>query len=142
MTFDNLNEKFNLPPVVAEDEEVKDIAPPDPVDDVELSREAIRHSIAENKKILKSLIDAGSQTQSARVYEVAVQASRAITDSAVLLIKTHDQGKKGTAISAPKNVNVFMGTTKDMMRAIVKATEEQSHVADADYTIEDGTEEA
>jgi hypothetical protein len=142
MTFDKLNAKFNLPEVVPDDEEtdVSSDTSPTPLetpvdrDDIADARDALRNSIKKSEEILTELINIGKQNQSARTFEVAIQASRAMADGAMQLLKTHEQDRKGTkAIAGPKNMNVFVGSTKELMRAIKAA--ESHEVPDAEFSV-------
>ena len=136
-TFDSLDDKFKVSPTKALDTNLKEVREknnlPTPVsnpekeleDDYQEARELLKKTAAYSDEAIKGILHIAKNSDSARAYEVAGQLIKTLQDNAKDMLDVQEKKKKtsdrptqvGTGVT---NNNLFVGSTKDLLRALNK----------------------
>lgn len=139
-TFDNLDKTFKVSPTKALDANLKKVRDdnnlPVPAtnqekeieDDYQEARELLKKTADYSEEAIKGIMHIAKNSDSARAYEVAGQLIKTLQDSAQGMLEVQEKKKKIQGESAKStggvtNNNLFVGSTKDLLRALNKTDE-------------------
>lgn len=123
MTFDNLNDKFN---VMKTEEETTAIAPVPLDDDAAHARETLRNLIDKGNEAIDGILHIAKNSDHPRAYEVAGQLIKTVSDTAKDLLEVQKRKKDLEKEDKPKiqtQNNLFVGSTHDLLKAMKQAVE-------------------
>lgn len=118
----NLNEVFDIEPVVIESEIVeskKTSYQSKKVDrDFEEVRSNLKEVIDRGNEAIDGILQVASETESPRAYEVAAQMIKTVADANKDLLDIHkklkDVKKETTTVNNTTNQSLFVGSTKEL----------------------------
>jgi hypothetical protein len=122
MTFDNLNEKFNIVPL--DNEETKAIVPVELEDDAAHARETLRKMIEKGHEAVDGILHIAKNSDHPRAYEVAGQLIKTVSDTAKDLLEVQKRKKDLEKEEKPKiqtQNNLFVGSTHELLKAMKQA---------------------
>lgn len=138
-TFDKLDNEFKVKPTRALDANLKQVreknnlpAPPSNAekeleDDFQEAREILKRTAEYSEEAVKGILHIAKNSDQPRAYEVAGQLIKALQDNAKDILEVQEKKKKvdsGFKIANPSggvtNNNLFVGSTKDLLRALNK----------------------
>lgn len=135
-TFDNLDDTFKVPPTKALDTNLKQVrinnnlpAPPanpdkELEDDYQEAREMLKRTADYSEQAVKGILHVAKNSDHPRAYEVAGQLIKTMQDNAKDMLYVQEKKNKATASKdkpaggAVTNNNLFVGSTKDLLRAL------------------------
>ena len=123
MTFDNLNDKFN---VMKTEEETTAIVPVPLDDDAAHARETLRNLIDKGNEAIDGILHIAKNSDHPRAYEVAGQLIKTVSDTAKDLLEVQKRKKDLEKEDKPKiqtQNNLFVGSTHDLLKAMKQAVE-------------------
>lgn len=123
MTFDNLNDKFN---VMKTEDEVSVIAPVSLEDDAAHARETLRNLIDKGNEAIDGILHIAKNSDHPRAYEVAGQLIKTVSDTAKDLLEVQKRKKDLEKEDKPKiqtQNNLFVGSTHELLKAMKQAAE-------------------
>lgn len=123
MTFDNLNDKFN---VMKTEEETTAIVPVSLDDDAAHARETLRNLIDKGNEAIDGILHIAKNSDHPRAYEVAGQLIKTVSDTAKDLLEVQKRKKDLEKEDKPKiqtQNNLFVGSTHDLLKAMKQAAE-------------------
>lgn len=118
MTFDNLNDKFN---VMNTEEEVNGIIPVSLEDDAAHARETLRTLIDKGNEAIDGILHIAKNSDHPRAYEVAGQLIKTVSDTAKDLLEIQKRKKDLEKEDKPKiqtQNNLFVGSTHELLKAM------------------------
>lgn len=124
MTFDNLDDKFNVVSTTIEDIEKK--ASPAVEDDAQHARETLRNLIDKGNEAIDGILHIAKNSDHPRAYEVAGQLIKTVSDTAKDLLEVQKRKKDLEKEDKPKiqtQNNLFVGSTHELLKAMKKANE-------------------
>jgi hypothetical protein len=122
MTFDNLNDKFN---VTKTEEEVTAIVPIPLEDDAAHARETLRNLIDKGNEAIDGILHIAKNSDHPRAYEVAGQLIKTVSDTAKDLLEVQKRKKDLEKEDKPKiqtQNNLFVGSTHELLKAMKQAS--------------------
>jgi len=124
MTFDNLDEKFQVVTTTINDIE----KPASPVieDDAAHARQTLRDLIDKGNEAIDGILHIAKNSDHPRAYEVAGQLIKTISDTAKDLLEVQKQKKELEKQDKPKiqtQNNLFVGSTHELLKAMKQAQE-------------------
>lgn len=123
MTFDNLNDKFN---VMKTENEVAAVVPVPLDDDAAHARETLRNLIDKGNEAIDGILHIAKNSDHPRAYEVAGQLIKTVSDTAKDLLEVQKRKKDLEKEDKPKiqtQNNLFVGSTHDLLKAMKQAVE-------------------
>lgn len=123
MTFDNLNDKFN---VMKTEEETTAIVPVPLDDDAAHARETLRNLIDKGNEAIDGILHIAKNSDHPRAYEVAGQLIKTVSDTAKDLLEVQKRKKDLEKEDKPKiqtQNNLFVGSTHELLKAMKQAAE-------------------
>ena len=123
MTFDNLNDKFN---VMKTEEETTAIVSVPLDDDAAHARETLRNLIDKGNEAIDGILHIAKNSDHPRAYEVAGQLIKTVSDTAKDLLEVQKRKKDLEKEDKPKiqtQNNLFVGSTHDLLKAMKQAVE-------------------
>lgn len=124
MTFDNLDEKFEVVSTSVEDKEKK--ISPAVEDDAQHARETLRNLIDKGNEAIDGILHIAKNSDHPRAYEVAGQLIKTVSDTAKDLLEVQKRKKELEKEDKPKiqtQNNLFVGSTHELLKAMKKASE-------------------
>ena len=137
-TFDSLDSTFKVSPTRALDVNLKktrienNLPTPLPDQDKELesdfqdARDILKKTSDYSEQAIQGILHIAKNSDSARAYEVAGQLIKTLQDSALGMLDVQEKKAKVSAIkkitvgNSVTNNNLFVGSTKDLLRALNK----------------------
>ena len=137
-TFDSLDSTFKVSPTRALDVNLKktrienNLPTPLPDQDKELesdfqdARDILKKTSDYSEQAIQGILHIAKNSDSARAYEVAGQLIKTLQDSALGMLDVQEKKAKVSAIkkipvgNSVTNNNIFVGSTKDLLRALNK----------------------
>ena len=137
-TFDSLDSTFKVSPTRALDVNLKktrienNLPTPLPDQDKELesdfqdARDILKKTSEYSEQAIQGVLHIAKNSDSARAYEVAGQLIKTLQDSALGMLDVQEKKAKVSAIkkipvgNSVTNNNLFVGSTKDLLRALNK----------------------
>lgn len=122
MTFDNLNDKFNV--MKTEDEVTAAITPVPLDDDAAHARETLRNLIDKGNEAIDGILHIAKNSDHPRAYEVAGQLIKTVSDTAKDLLEVQKRKKDLEKEDKPKiqtQNNLFVGSTHELLKAMKQA---------------------
>ena len=137
-TFDSLDNTFKVSPTRALDVNLKktrienNLPTPLPDQDKELesdfqdARDILKKTSDYSEQAIQGILHIAKNSDSARAYEVAGQLIKTLQDSARGMLDVQEKKAKVSAIkktpvgNSVTNNNLFVGSTKDLLRALNK----------------------
>jgi len=137
-TFDSLDNTFKVSPTRALDVNLKktrienNLPTPLPDQDKELesdfqdARDILKKTSDYSEQAIQGILHIAKNSDSARAYEVAGQLIKTLQDSALGMLDVQEKKAKVSAIkkipvgNSVTNNNLFVGSTKDLLRALNK----------------------
>ena len=137
-TFDSLDSTFKVSPTRALDANLKktrienNLPTPLPDQDKELesdfqdARDILKKTSDYSEQAIQGILHIAKNSDSARAYEVAGQLIKTLQDSALGMLDVQEKKAKVSAIkkipvgNSVTNNNLFVGSTKDLLRALNK----------------------
>ena len=137
-TFDNLDDTFKVSPTKALDTNLKQVrinnnlpAPPanpdkELEDDYQEAREMLKRTADYSEQAVKGILHVAKNSDHPRAYEVAGQLIKTMQDNAKDMLYVQEKKNKATASKdtpsggVVTNNNLFVGSTKDLLRALNK----------------------
>lgn len=123
MTFDNLNDKFNVTKI---EDETTVIAPVPLEDDAAHARETLRNLIDKGNEAIDGILHIAKNSDHPRAYEVAGQLIKTVSDTAKDLLEVQKRKKDLEKEDKPKiqtQNNLFVGSTHELLKAMKQAQE-------------------
>jgi len=123
MTFDNLNDKFN---VMKTEEDTTAIVPVPLDDDAAHARETLRNLIDKGNEAIDGILHIAKNSDHPRAYEVAGQLIKTVSDTAKDLLEVQKRKKDLEKEDKPKiqtQNNLFVGSTHELLKAMKQAAE-------------------
>ena len=123
MTFDNLNDKFN---VMKTEEEVNAVVPVALEDDAAHARETLRTLIDKGNEAIDGILHIAKNSDHPRAYEVPGQLIKTVSDTAKDLLEVQKRKKDLEKEDKPKiqtQNNLFVGSTHELLKAMKQAQE-------------------
>jgi predicted nucleic acid-binding Zn-ribbon protein len=121
MTFDNLNDKFNL---IHMADEIQEVVPVEIEDDAAHARDTLRKMIEKGHEAVDGILHIAKNSDHPRAYEVAGQLIKTVSDTAKDLLEIQKRKKELEKDEKPKiqtQNNLFVGSTHDLLKAMKKA---------------------
>lgn len=136
-TFDSLDNTFKVSPTKALDANLKQVRkdnnlpvpPSNPEkeleEDYQEARDILKRTADYSEEAIKGILHIAKNSDSARAYEVAGQLIKTLQDNAQGMLDVQEKKNKASASKDnPKggtvNNNLFVGSTKDLLRMINK----------------------
>ena len=138
-TFDSLDDTFKVKPTKALDTNLKKVrtdnnlpAPPhdankDLEDDFQEAREMLKRTAQYSEEAVKGILHIAKNSDHPRAYEVAGQLIKTMQENAKDMLDVQEKNKKVDAemgnnkpAGGVVNNNLFVGSTKDLLRALNK----------------------
>ena len=138
-TFDNLDDTFKAKPTKALDANLKKVrednnlpVPPhdankDLEDDFQEAREMLKRTAQYSEEAVKGILHIAKNSDHPRAYEVAGQLIKAMQENAKDMLEVQEKKSKVDAEAKGNkpsggtvNNNLFVGSTKDLLRALNK----------------------
>jgi hypothetical protein len=137
-TFDSLDNTFKVSPTRALDVNLKktrienNLPTPLPDQDKELesdfqdAREILKKTADYSEQAIQGILHIAKNSDSARAYEVVGQLIKTLQDNAQGILEVQEKKAKVSAIkkipvgNSVTNNNLFVGSTKDLLRALNK----------------------
>jgi len=138
-TFDSLDDTFKTKPTKALDANLKKVrednnlpAPPhdankDLEDDFQEAREMLKRTAEYSEEAVKGILHIAKNSDHPRAYEVAGQLIKTMQENAKDMLDVQEKKKKVDAemgnnkpAGGVTNNNLFVGSTKDLLRALNK----------------------
>lgn len=136
-TFDSLDDTFKVSPTKALDANLKQVRkdnnlpvpPSNPEkeleEDYQEARDILKRTADYSEEAIKGILHIAKNSDSARAYEVAGQLIKTLQDNAQGMLDVQEKKNKASASKDnPKggtvNNNLFVGSTKDLLRMINK----------------------
>lgn len=138
-TFDNLDDTFKAKPTKALDANLKQVreknnlpVPPndaekDLEDDFQEAREMLKRTAQYSEEAVKGILHIAKNSDHPRAYEVAGQLIKTMQENAKDMLDVQEKKSKVDAeskttkpSSGVTNNNLFVGSTKDLLRALNK----------------------
>ena len=118
----NLNEVFDIEPVVIESEIVEEKKTSYESKKVDRDFEEVRRNLKEvidrGNEAIDGILQVASETESPRAYEVAAQMIKTVADANKDLLDIHkklkDVKKETTTVHNTTNQSLFVGSTKEL----------------------------
>jgi len=123
MTFDNLNDKFNVTKI---EDETSVIVPVSVEDDAAHARETLRNLIDKGNEAIDGILHIAKNSDHPRAYEVAGQLIKTVSDTAKDLLEVQKRKKDLEKEDKPKiqtQNNLFVGSTHELLKAMKQAQE-------------------
>ena len=123
MTFDNLNNKFNVTKI---EDETSVIVPVSVEDDAAHARETLRNLIDKGNEAIDGILHIAKNSDHPRAYEVAGQLIKTVSDTAKDLLEVQKRKKDLEKEDKPKiqtQNNLFVGSTHELLKAMKQAQE-------------------
>ena len=123
MTFDNLNNKFNVTKI---EDETTVIVPVPLEDDAAHARETLRNLIDKGNEAIDGILHIAKNSDHPRAYEVAGQLIKTVSDTAKDLLEVQKRKKDLEKEDKPKiqtQNNLFVGSTHELLKAMKQAQE-------------------
>ena len=123
MTFDNLNDKFNVTKI---ENETEVIVPVPLDDDAAHARETLRNLIDKGNEAIDGILHIAKNSDHPRAYEVAGQLIKTVSDTAKDLLEVQKRKKDLEKEDKPKiqtQNNLFVGSTHELLKAMKQAQE-------------------
>jgi hypothetical protein len=123
MTFDNLNDKFNVTKI---EDETSVIVPVPLEDDAAHARETLRNLIDKGNEAIDGILHIAKNSDHPRAYEVAGQLIKTVSDTAKDLLEVQKRKKDLEKEDKPKiqtQNNLFVGSTHELLKAMKQAQE-------------------
>jgi hypothetical protein len=123
MTFDNLNDKFNVTKI---EDETTVIVPVPLEDDAAHARETLRNLIDKGNEAIDGILHIAKNSDHPRAYEVAGQLIKTVSDTAKDLLEVQKRKKDLEKEDKPKiqtQNNLFVGSTHELLKAMKQAQE-------------------
>lgn len=124
MTFDNLDDKFNVAPTTPEQLEKFNVEASD--DDAAHARETLRTLISKGNEAIDGILHIAKNSDHPRAYEVAGQLIKTVSDTAKDLLEVQKRKKDLEKEDKPKiqtQNNLFVGSTHELLKAMKQASE-------------------
>lgn len=121
MTFDNLNDKFNVTKI---EDETSVIVPVPLEDDAAHARETLRNLIDKGNEAIDGILHIAKNSDHPRAYEVAGQLIKTVSDTAKDLLEVQKRKKDLEKEDKPKiqtQNNLFVGSTHELLKAMKQA---------------------
>jgi len=137
-TFDSLDDTFKVSPTKALNSNLKKVREdnnlPTPVstpekeleDDYQEAREMLKRTAEYSEEAVKGILHIAKNSDHPRAYEVAGQLIKTMQENAKDMLDVQEKKSKIAAETKPKstggvtNNNLFVGSTKDLLRALNK----------------------
>lgn len=122
MTFDNLDEKFNVDPTTPEELEALNL--PVVEDDAAHARDTLRTLISKGNEAIDGILHIAKNSDHPRAYEVAGQLIKTVSDTAKDLLEVQKRKKDLEKEDKPKiqtQNNLFVGSTHELLKAMKNA---------------------
>lgn len=122
MTFDSLDEKFNVAPTTPE--ELNTLNAPVVEDDAAHARETLRTLISKGNEAIDGILHIAKNSDHPRAYEVAGQLIKTVSDTAKDLLEVQKRKKDLEKDDKPKiqtQNNLFVGSTHELLKAMKQA---------------------
>ena len=137
-TFDDLDDAFKVSPTKALDANLKRTrkdnnlpTPPantkkDLEDDFQEARDMLKRNAEYSEEAVKGILHIAKNSDHPRAYEVAGQLIKTMQENAKDMLEVQERKKKVDIDNGPKqptgvtNNNLFVGSTKDLLRALNK----------------------
>lgn len=119
MTFDSLDEKFNVAPTTPE--ELNKLNAPVVEDDAAHARETLRTLISKGNEAIDGILHIAKNSDHPRAYEVAGQLIKTVSDTAKDLLEVQKRKKDLEKDDKPKiqtQNNLFVGSTHELLKAM------------------------
>jgi hypothetical protein len=119
MTFDNLDEKFNVAPTTPE--KIEQLNAPVVEDDADHARETLRTLIDKGNEAIDGILHIAKNSDHPRAYEVAGQLIKTVSDTAKDLLEVQKRKKDLQKDEKPKiqtQNNLFVGSTHELLKAM------------------------
>lgn len=123
MTFDNLNDKFNVTKI---ENETEVIVPVPLEDDAAHARETLRNLIDKGNEAIDGILHIAKNSDHPRAYEVAGQLIKTVSDTAKDLLEVQKRKKDLEKEEKPRiqtQNNLFVGSTHELLKAMKQAQE-------------------
>ncbi len=124
MSFDNLDEKFQV--VSTTVDEVEEKTSPVIEDDAQHARETLRNLIDKGNEAIDGILHIAKNSDHPRAYEVAGQLIKTVSDTAKDLLEVQKRKKELEKTDKPKiqtQNNLFVGSTHELLKAMKKVNE-------------------
>lgn len=124
MTFNNLDEKFQVVSTISEQQEIQ--TSPAIEDDAQHARETLRNLIDKGNEAIDGILNIAKNSDHPRAYEVAGQLIKTVSETAKDLLEVQKRKKDLEKTNAPKiktQNNLFVGSTYDLLKAMKRANE-------------------
>lgn len=124
MTFNNLDEKFQVVSTISEQQEIQ--TSPAIEDDAQHARETLRNLIDKGNEAIDGILNIAKNSDHPRAYEVAGQLIKTVSETAKDLLEVQKRKKDLEKTNAPKiktQNNLFVGSTHDLLKAMKRANE-------------------
>ena len=124
MSFDNLDEKFQV--VSTTLDEVEEKTSPVIEDDAQHARETLRNLIDKGNEAIDGILHIAKNSDHPRAYEVAGQLIKTVSDTAKDLLEVQKRKKELEKTDKPKiqtQNNLFVGSTHELLKAMKKVNE-------------------
>lgn len=132
MTFNNLDEKFNVAPTVVDKELTITTTSSD---DAEKARETLHTLIDKGNEAIDGILHIAKSTDHPRAYEVAGQLIKTMSDVAKDLMEIQKRKKDLEKNDKPKiqtQNNLFVGSTHELLKAM-KNIKPESEIQEIEY---------
>ena len=116
ITDEKLSEKFEVA-TIPEEPDVEIVVASTEDSDHEKARKTLSGLIDSGETAVAGILNIADSTESPRAYEVAGQLIKAVSEVAKDLVAIQKQKEKG-GTQIGKQTNVFVGSTKDLLRAM------------------------
>ena len=136
--FDSLDETFNTKDKTkalesnlkqTQEENNLPVAPADAKkdleDDFQEARDILKRTAEYSEEAIKGILHIARNSDQPRAYEVAGQLIKSLQDNANAMMDVQDKAKKvkgeevkSNTTSGVTNINMFVGSTKDLLRAL------------------------
>lgn len=145
-TFDSLDQTFKVKPTKALEANLKQVrqdnnlpAPPNDVnkdleDDFQEAREMLKRTAQYSEEAVKGILHIAKNSDHPRAYEVAGQLIKTMQENAKDMLDVQEKKSRIAAETKNKNPaggvtnnNLFVGSTKDLLRALNKDSDVIEH---------------
>lgn len=124
MTFESLDDKFNVAPTTPE--QLEKLNTTENEDDAAHARETLRVLINKGNEAIDGILHIAKNSEHPRAYEVAGQLIKTVSDTAKDLLEVQKRKKDLEKDEKPKiqtQNNLFVGSTHELLKAMKQASE-------------------
>lgn len=134
MTFDNLDDKFDVTPTTSET--LEQLNTPVIEDDALHARQTLRDLIEKGNTAIDGILHIAKNSDHPRAYEVAGQLIKTVSDTAKDLLEVQKRKKDLEKDEKPKiqtQNNLFVGSTHELLKAM-KQLQQPVQVIDSEQS--------